>query len=255
MNREEITTKMAEAKSTAEAKAMEWNSAVLDNKPVDEVNTLETAVDDAVKEYVKFARIVAFDEILASEDPMVEACRRLDFDAIKYNINEDNDTKIKTMVVESCTKQIELKKLSEYAVKSGKTFGHDAQWYLAIEKFNFLMTLDRATQLGVSPERIKEVNDSYAMADMARQFDEGKNIISNTQELKSLAGVIELMLGDGYKPVSHDLRYLHMIYTKKGKGALKVSCANHRFMTRYIQEICHRIITGKTYDIEFKAKK
>lgn len=255
MTREEMNAKMAEARDKAETKASEWNEANLENKPVDDIKAIETAVDEAIKDHLKYARMICFDICLEAEDPMVKACELLDFDAIKSTITEDNDAGTRTMTIDDCKKPVDLKKFAEYAKKRSKTIGHDTSWPLAVEKFNMLMTLDRAVQLGVSPERIKEINDSYAIRDMAKQWDEGKNIISNTQELKSLAGVIQMMIGDAYKPVSHDLKYLHMIYTKKGKGALKVSCANHNLMRRYLQEICHRLITGKSYDVEFKVVK
>ena len=63
------------------------------------------------------------------------------------------------------------------------------------------------------------------------------------------------MLGDGYKATSHDVNFLMSVYTKKGRKALSVSCANHRFFCGYIAEVCHRIVTNKAYEVEYRAKK
>ena len=37
--------------------------------------------------------------------------------------------------------------------------------------------------------------------------------------------------------------------------ALTVTCANHRYFRNYLAEVCHRIVTGKTYELDFKTKK
>lgn len=40
------------------------------------------------------------------------------------------------------------------------------------QKMNFLLTAQKAKDLGLDPQK---VNDSYAMSEIARQFDMGKN--------------------------------------------------------------------------------
>ena len=73
--------------------------------------------------------------------------------------------------------------------------------------------------------------------------------------LRTLQTIVTSMLGEGYKATSHDVNYLLSVYTKKNRKALTVSCANHKNFTSYIAEICHRIVLGKHYDVEYKAKK
>jgi hypothetical protein len=62
------------------------------------------------------------------------------------------------------------------------------------------------------------------------------------------------MIGEEYKPVSHDVNYLMTIFAKKNRKALSVTCANHRYMRNYIMEICHRIVSGESYDVQFKKE-
>ena len=45
------------------------------------------------------------------------------------------------------------------------------------------------------------------------------------------------------------------VYSRKSRKALTVTCANHKYMRGYLMEICHRIVTGKAYELEFKATK
>lgn len=63
------------------------------------------------------------------------------------------------------------------------------------------------------------------------------------------------MLGDDYKATSHDVNFLLSVYSKKNRKALVVSCANHRNFRSYIAEVCHRIVTDKAYELEYKTKR
>ena len=88
---------------------------------------------------------------------------------------------------------------------------------------NFLLTAQKAVDLGIDP---KAVNDSYAMSEIAREFDMGKNPTSKTNLLKTLQTVITAMLGEQYKATSHDVNFLMSVYSKKNRKALTVTCAN-----------------------------
>ena len=109
-----------------------------------------------------------------------------------------------------------------------------------------------ARDLGLDPQK---VNDSYAMSEIARQFEMGKNPTSKTNMLRTLQMVVTAMLGEGYKATSHDVNFLLSVYSRKNRKALVVSCANHRNFRAYIAEVCHRIVTGKEYELEYKTKR
>ena len=110
----------------------------------------------------------------------------------------------------------------------------------------------KARDLGLDPQK---VNDSYAMSEIARQFEMGKNPTSKTNMLRTLQMVVTAMLGEGYKATSHDVNFLLSVYSRKNRKALVVSCANHRNFRAYIAEVCHRIVTGKEYELEYKTKR
>lgn len=247
MTRAEKEAKLHELRATAEAKAVEYNTAMMETR-FDDAAKLDEEITDAVNEHTAIARDICFEDCAAAADPMIEACTRLSFDTIAAKDSKKGDEKIPVLEIVDREKQIDLQKLHKH-VNGG--IGKDKNWIYAVEKLNMLMTAQKAKDLGVDPTSI---NDSYAMNDISRSYDLGKNPASKTNLLKTLTAIVAAMIGEEYKPVSHDVNFLLSIYSKKGKKALSVTCANHRYMRGYVMEICHRLITGKTYDVEFKAK-
>ena len=117
------------------------------------------------------------------------------------------------------------------------------------------MTAQKAVDLGVKPDRLKEIHDSYAMSEIAKQIDMGKTPTSKTNILKTLQTIITAMLGDEVKATSHDVNYLMSVYSRKNRKALTVTCANHKYFRGYLAEICNHIVTGNPYDVDFKKAK
>ncbi len=111
------------------------------------------------------------------------------------------------------------------------------------------MTCQKAKDLGIDPTTI---NDSYAMSEISKGYDLGKNPASKTNLLKTLTTIVQAMVGEKYKPVSHDVYFLLSVYSRKSRKALTVTCANHKYLRNYVMEICHRIVTGKVYEVDYK---
>ena len=172
----------------------------------------------------------------------------LSFMTIAAKDEKKGDDKVPVRAVIEKEKPIDLLKLDKYC----GGIGADTGWKHIMQKMNFLLTAQKAVDLGINP---KTVNDSYAMTEIAREYDMGKNPTSKTNLLKTLQTVITSMIGENYKAVSHDVNFLLSIYSKKNRRALTVSCANHKNFCSYIAEICHRIVTGKTYELEYKVRK
>lgn len=147
-------------------------------------------------------------------------------------------------------RQIDLLKLHKYC----DGIGEDHNWLYMVEKFNMLLTAQKAVDLGIDP---KAINDSYAMSEIARGFDMGKNPASKTNILKTLRTIITAMLGEEFasKATSHDVNFLMSVYSRKSRKALTVTCANHKYMRGYVMEICHRILTDKAYEVDYKKAK
>lgn len=239
-----ITTK-EELRTKAEELVLSYNEAV-QNGDFNAAAKLNAEIEQTVNEYTAIVRDECFAELAATDDPMLAAVKRLSFMTIRARDTKVGDEKVPVRVIEDSEKAIDLLKLHK-AVKGG--IGKDEKWAAMIEKLNFLMTAQKAVDLGIDP---KAINDSYAMSDIARQIDMGKTPTSKTNILKTVQAIVTAMIGEEYKAVSHDVNFLMSVYSRKNRKALTVSCANHKYMRQYMMEICHRIVEGKTYALDYK---
>ena len=247
MTREQNIAKLAELRTQAEELTLKYNAAMLEAK-FDECIKLDDETQKAVNEYTAIVRGMCFDDCKASADPMLTAVTALTYMTIAVKDEKVGEAKIPVRSVIDKERPIDLLKLHKHC----GSIGADKNWAHIAQKMNFLLTAQKCVDLGIDP---KAVNDSYAMSEIARDFDMGKNPASKTNLLKTLQIVVTAMLGEGYKAKSHDVNFLLSVYSKKNRAALTVSCANHSHFRNYLAEVCHRIVTEKSYAVEFKVKK
>lgn len=214
--------------------------------------TIRDVVDQLVNEYTSIVRDECFNDLKATDDPMLEAVKKLTYQTIRVTDKTEGEknNKISVSRIEDTEKYIDLLKLHKYV--GGDGIGKDKQWAYMVEKLNFLLTAQKAVDLGIDP---KAVNDSYAMSEISKSIDLGKTPTSKTNILKTLQAIVTAMVGDEYKATSHDVNFLYSVYSRKNRAALTVTCANHKYMRQYMAEICHRIVLGKSYAIDFKQIK
>lgn len=210
---------------------------------------IDEEIQQAVNEYTSIACTECFNALLAQEDPMLEAVRMLTFGTIRTKDTKSGETKIPVRTIENTDKYINLLKLHQTAENG---IGNDSKWSNMIEKLNFLMTAQKAVDLGIDP---KKINDSYAMSEIARSIDMGKTPTSKTNILKTVQSIVTAMIGEEYKATSHDVNFLFSVYSRKSRKALTVTCANHKYMRQYMAEICHRIVTNGSYELDYKQVK
>ncbi|MBQ9073287.1 MAG: hypothetical protein IJY30_02325 [Muribaculaceae bacterium] len=265
MTKAEKIAALAELRSKAETLVMSLNDGVQSGTPnptmekVDQTSGKNIVVyisdelEQIVNRYTALAREIAFDECKAADDPMLEAIKRLTFTTIGVKETKKGEEKIPVSEVANREMDIDLLKLHK-SIEGG--IGKDPKWNGFIEKFNFHMTARQAKRIVKGKENLtrvlKEINDSYSMCKVAQEIEMGKDPTSNTKLLASLQTIINAMIGEEYKATSHDVNYLVDLYATKGKGKLKVNCANHRFFRKYIAAICHGIVTGEDYEVCFK---
>jgi hypothetical protein len=245
MTKAERTIKMAALRTDLDALVVKYN----EEEKVAERDKLDEDIKALVNEYTAHCRAICFEECLEAPDPMIEAVTRLTYEtiAVKDETDEGN-TGVKTRVVVKADKAIDLMKLHQ---KSPNGIGHDKNWAHVAQKMNYLMTVQVCKDLNVD---VKELATNYEMSEIAKSIEMGNNPTSNTNLLKTLQQVITAMLGEDYKALTWDVNYLKRIYSKKGKKALSVSVANHANFRKYIAEICHRIVTGGVYTVDYKIK-
>lgn len=220
--------------------------------PTDGTETvvLREVIEQLVNEHTNIARNECFEALKATDDPMLEAVKQLTFSTIRIVDKKNGEDKIPVSSIEDAEKAIDLLKLHKYV--GGDGIGKDKQWAYKVEKLNFLLTAKKAVDLGIDPT---EVNNSYAMSDISKAIDLGKTPTSKTNMLKTLQAIVTAMVGEEYKATSHDVEFLMSVYSRKNRAALTVTCANHKYMRQYMAEICHRIVLGKSYALDYKKAK
>lgn len=247
MTREEGTAKLATLRASVEEQVKAYNDAV-QNGRFEESTKADKTMTDSINEYTATVRDMCFEECKATPDPMLTAVKTLSYVTIGVKDEQKGDDKFPVRIIVDKERQIDLLKLDKFC----GGIGANPNWMHVAQKMNFLLTAQKAKDLGLDP---KKVNDSYAMSEIARQFEMGKNPTSKTNLLRTLQMVVTAMVGDGYKATSHDVNFLLSVYSKKNRKALTVSCANHRNFRGYVMEVCHRIVTNKSYELEYKTKR
>lgn len=244
----EITVK-EELRAKAESLCKEFND-FLQNGNYEGATKVNEEMEQVINEYTSISKQECFDALKAVDDPMLDAVKQLTFPTIKARDTKQGEEKIPVRVIEDTERAIDLLKLYKYI--GGDGIGADPKWIYMAEKLNMLLTAQKCQDLGINP---KDLYDSYAMSEISREINMGKTPTSKTNILKTLNTVIQAMIGSEYKAVSHDVNFLMSVYSRKGRKALTVTCANHKYMRQYLAEICHRIVLGKAYEVEFKAQK
>ena len=269
MTKAERIAEMQVLREKAESLVMQYNEGIQNGNPnpTIEVNVLDSngnvtgtkaeyitnLIDEVVNKYTAIAREICFAECRETDDPMLEAIKRLTFATIGMKVSKKGEEKIPVAEIIEKNKAIDLLKLHK-TVDGG--IGKDPKWNGMVEKMNFHMTARQAKRIVKKKENLTrvltEINDSYAMSDIAKAIDMGKDPTSNTKLLGTLQGIVTAMIGEEYKATSHDVNFLTDLYATKGRTALSVNCANHRYFRAYIAAICHSIVTGEDYEISFK---
>lgn len=248
--------KLMTLRAKADEQAKAYNEAVQSGDFAKSVK-IDDELTQTVNEYTAEVRKMCFDTCKATKDPMLTAVTMLSFMTIGVKDEKVGEDKIPVRVVIDKERAIDLFKLHKY-IDGG--IGHDKKWLYIAEKFNALMTVAVAQGIGMKgptgkPITPKEICDSYAMSAIAREIDLGKAPTSDTAMLKQLQFVIAAMIGEDYKVTTHDLKYLKNVYARKSRKALSITTANHKYLRGYLAEICHKLVTGKHYDGDWKKIK
>lgn len=249
---------LAELRTEAENQIIVWNTAMFENK-FDIANKANTAIEDAEKDYLAQAQLAVFEALKETENPMLSAIVKFDFPVIRHVDKKDKESGITTRELIVKDRQIDIMRLDDYCKRFRSSIASDKDWHFMVQRFNQLMCLRSAKELKIDP---KKICDSYFMAEKAKEIDMGKTPDSNTAILKALQACIDAILfvddGNGknlYKATSHDVAFLLMTYTRKGKTALSVATANHGTMRNLVACILNRIATDKSYTLEYKEAK
>ena len=240
------TTDLAEIKALAE----EYLEKVESCENVDEKASLQADLDEIINYYTATSKAKCYAAAKASDDPMQYAVLTFFFPTIKIKETKDKDTEVVIRSIVDAEKPIDLGDLHK---KIGG-IGANPNWIYAAQKFNYHLTIRAAQRVGA-----KVNSDAFAMHEVARQMDMGKNPCTGTQMLKTLRGVVSQMLGEEYtsKVTSHDVNYLVDCYANDNKKSkTSITAANHKTLIGYLKKVCYRILTnGKGYGVDQREIK
>lgn len=250
---------ITDIRTELETRVNAYNAAInADDTKAAELEKLDNETSELEKEYVRAAfHATALVELLDNPAPMLAAATALTFETLKHKDKEDENG-IKSRELVTAERPLDFVALESFFVERGKKFGAESAWVYKVAAFNRLLCMRTAQSIGAN---VKTVAEKFATPTQARDIDLGKTPTSNTQLLKQLQMIIDSMLyvegekGNIYKANSHDVGYLLSLYAKKGRGVLSVAAARPKYLEKLIAEILHRIVTEKSYNIEFKEKK
>lgn len=144
------------------------------------------------------------------------------------------------------TVQIDLKRFCE--VK-----GFDLGWFYELQALNKRLTLRVANNIGVSAAEMKRIDDSYSMDKLASEIQLGKTPTSDTQVVKHMQRVLDMLSPNEGKVNGHDLGYVMACYTKRNnKAALRVQCSKHTLLMSLMGDVFFRIVTKGVYGVDYK---
>lgn len=215
----------------------------------------EVALKGLEKQYIELRTKEIFKSLCEKEKPIIEAITMHSFKVPTHKVETDDKGIMTGIKTSEKDYQIDLLKFCKYA-------DLDTDWQHTASRFNQLLCLRTATELGYSKKDIEKLATTYFLAEAARKIELGETPTSNTQLVKLLQQVIdkiafEAKVVDGketeqnvYKCNNHDVAYLLAVYSKRGKKALSVKVARDNFLRSVITTVLHRVITGGKYSVE-----
>lgn len=245
---------MPEIKATVEELVRQQNELLADEK-ISEAHAMNETVDQLVNRYTNLARSECFKELLASENPMHAAVLKLTYQSIRVKETEDKETGVITRTVIDVDKDIDLLALNKQS-KDG--IGADKGWFHKIQKLNYLLAVAVGQSIGDpkwDTQNLPKISDSFVMTDIARGLSFGKTPTSNTQILKTLTNIVQAMIGEEFKPTSHDVAFLRECYSRKDRTAKTVQLPNHKSFCLMMRDVCNNCMTKSGYAANSKAVK
>lgn len=246
-----MSAKCMEIRSTLVALINKYNEA-LKAKNLDDMNAIERAIRDTETEFAAQSQDDLFSECRKAPNPILEGVKRYTYPILKHKVTRDGEVITGMDLVDDREKQIDLVKLCKFC-------NLPFLWAYKVEKAGELLCVRAAKELGMTTDEIKQISKTYRMDKVAREVEMGGTPTSNSQICKLLQMVIDSIIfeddGNGknkYKANSHDVAYLLMCYTKRGRKQLSVTVAKASFLHGLVVDVLHRITCGLKYGLEYQ---
>lgn len=242
---------LAERRATIEALIAEYNTALKENDAA-KLNRVEIELKEAEAAYAEDKLGEVFSELSVDPNPVKAAIIRHSYEVVGHSKVSEGGVLLSIEIEDHREKQIDLLRFCKFCKLK-------TDWQYTVEKFNQLLCLRTANELHMTKTQINKICDSFYMNRLSRAIELGETPDSNTAICKQLQKVCDEILfednGKGknvYRVNNHDVSYLLMCYTRRGKKVLNVAVAKSAYVQRLVMDVLHRVLTDKTYDVEYK---
>lgn len=249
-----MSERLNELRKLCEESIVEWNKAFKANDAA-AMNRIEETLRDQEGDYAKQSANELYQRCKETGAPIIAAVRAYSYPILKHRVEREDGVITGMVIVDDREKQIDLIKLCEYCELP-------TMWKYKVEKMGMLLALRAAKELGLTPAEMKQVEKTYKMDRLAREIEMGKTPDSNNQICKVMQIAIDAIIYEDngkdknkYAANSHDVAYMLMCHTRRGKGQLAVTVAKASFLHSLVVDVLHRIVCGKKYGLEYQLMK
>lgn len=240
---------MQEIKTALESKALDFNAAALADDYAKQAK-INKDMEPLITAYAKKSK----EAFLESKSTLADAIKAPTYRILKVKDTTDSESGLTTRSIDFADKTIQL---NDLCVKFPESFRFK-NWKAYIEQLNLQLCLLTATKLELSKREISEIEEKFRMVNGGKAIDLEGTPTSNTQLLKQLRTVINGIMGEEditSKVTSHDVEYLKMVYTSKGRALRSVKTMNSAKLADAILNIMNRVMTGASYSVEYQKSK
>ncbi len=244
----ESKARLTELKANAMELAEEFNEFFQGGK-TDEFLATEKKLKEVVDSYNEIAQKIFFEECKATENPLIHAITVLEFDAIHASDKSEKDSKFKVKTITDKKKIVDLLRLEKHC----GVIGADPTWRQKLNELYCVFVIKGCSDIGKDPI---EFHGSENMRKLVKVFDLKKDGVTGKQLVKYMQPVIDAMIGEGHKVLTHDRNWVDgdIVSVKKGKKLTKNIIKNKPFIS-LIAQVCHHLVTGIPYDMVGSVKE
>lgn len=238
---EQLIAAMAETRASAEKAILDYN-ACEDKETAD---NLSNQIKEAKKQWNEYSRQKCLLECLATEAPIVEACKRSTYAVLKTP-SDTLESGAKVLRIEEGETLIDLTGFNRSLLNA---------WFYKAELLCLLMTQEAATSLGYSKQKVND--DIVRFFKLSKEAAESPKA-SKTTLKKAIPEIIAAMIGEEYGKMvlPCDIRHFIDGFTADDKNnRTDTKVGNVKKTVKLLADICNRILTDGQYRVVTKQLK
>lgn len=260
-------------------------------RDVAKLHLLDDDLKELEREYAKAKCVEVFDQLKNEENPVKAAIIMHSYFTTSHSYTRTDSGAITSIkIVEDKPRQIDLVKLCKHcglpadwqykvekfnqllAMKTATDLKMSKAQIKKICDSFYMSKLAKEIDMGATPtsntaicKQLQQIFDAVLFEVSDKTKTEAKSEapakdevpVENTNaEAKSEAPAKNTKkVKNMHRVNNHDVAYLLMCYSKRGKKKLSVAVAKNSYVHRLVMDIMHRVVTGKTYDLEYRMIK